>query len=323
MNNCGACGHSCLSGACITGACQPFPIVTALQGVPGSLRMDGTNLFWTEADTTQVFVLNTATLVKRALFSAGHLTYRPDGDTIFIKSVSSFTSFVTCSLAANCATTTTFSIATTTNNDFEVDATTQRLLYVDLNIDSDEIQSSPVAAFNATAFLHVPLGFTSPVPLTDINGFLYGLASPVTGVNQVFWRASTATATNTAAILSTQIPPSTGFSLGQVGVTASKIFLFTGTSAIFSFPLNGSGSATPTTYFNPGTPGGFAVDETFVYWTDPVIGNVFRCPVAACTTPEIIASGQPGSDSLAQDAKALYWGQAQQGGMHQVMRLAK
>jgi hypothetical protein len=49
--NCGACGHSCLGGACEKGLCLPTVLAT---GSPVSLAADGTNLYWTDATIGQV-----------------------------------------------------------------------------------------------------------------------------------------------------------------------------------------------------------------------------------------------------------------------------
>jgi hypothetical protein len=325
-SNCGACGHSCLGGACVNSVCQPFPIVTGLTGVPGPLQIDGTNIFWTEGDTSQIMLLNTATLARRVLNPSGlRLAYRPDGDIFLSKFGSSFTTFNTCTLSATCPTSVALSDANTTGGDFQIDKATQRLFYTDFSF-PDSVQTAPMTPpWRPAGFMTLPVGNMTAGIITLTGGFLYGTALPVTATGTgIFWRSSTTPATNTAAILSTQIPIG-GPALPQVGVTSNRIFFFTSTNVILSFPLNGSGSAPPTTYFNPGAFGGFAVDETFVYWTDFAIGTVSRCPVAGCTAAqvEIIASGQPSAVSLVQDARALYWGQAQQVGMHQLMRWAK
>jgi hypothetical protein len=39
-NNCGACGHNCLGGACVAGQCQPV-ILSANQSQPTFLTLDG------------------------------------------------------------------------------------------------------------------------------------------------------------------------------------------------------------------------------------------------------------------------------------------
>lgn len=51
--NCGACGHDCIGGACIAGACQPVVLAAGLEE-PGSMAIDDTNVYWTEYAAGQI-----------------------------------------------------------------------------------------------------------------------------------------------------------------------------------------------------------------------------------------------------------------------------
>jgi len=327
--NCGTCGHNCLNGTCSGGACQPFAIASNLTGLPGPLQLDGANLYWTEADTNVLFVLNTSTLTLTPMTTNFQRTaYRPDGNTLVSKFGSSFTTFNTCTVSTKCATLTMFSPANTTGGDFQIDESAQRLFYTDLNF-PDMVQATPLTSFTPAPFLTLPVGFNSVQMLGLINGFIYGMATPNAGGPPfVLWRTASAPATNTASILSTQIPGiNGGFGSYPVSANSTKIFLFTSSNTILSFPPNGSGAATPTLYFNAAAFGGMVADDNFVYWTDSTLGNVYRCPVSACPAtpgPDIIATGQAGNNTIVQDTRALYWGRAgQMSGLNQIMRLAK
>ncbi len=46
--NCGACGQSCLGGACSNGACQPVVLASRGANTLLSLAVDSTNVYWTE-----------------------------------------------------------------------------------------------------------------------------------------------------------------------------------------------------------------------------------------------------------------------------------
>jgi hypothetical protein len=279
-------------------------------------------LFWVEADTSEAFVLNTTTLARRDLFPALRTPFRPDGDLLLNKFGSSLTTFNTCTLSATCPTFTALSPALTTGGDFQIDKVLHRVFYVDLDFPAF-VYASPLTAWNAQIFLSLPISYSTAGLLGVMGGNLYGYAYPVTTTSPLaFWRASIAQATATASILSTQIP---GNNFLQVAATSTTIFLFTSTNVILQFPPNGSGMSTPATYYTPGVPGALAADENFVYWTDPSIGNVYRCPVAACTGPqvEIIATGQTGDANLVQDATALYWQVSGLQDQNQIVRLAK
>ncbi len=325
--NCGTCGHNCLGGTCVGGACQPFAIASNLTGLPGPLQLDGANLYWTEGDTNVLFVLNTSSLALTPMIASGQRTvYRLDGNTFVNKFGSSFTTFDTCTLSSKCAAQTIFSPSNTTGGDFQIDEATQRLFYTDISF-PDMVQATSLsAAWNPSPFLTLPVGFNTVTMLGLINGFIYGTASPNAGGPPfALWRSASAPSTNTASILSTQIP---GVNASfPVSANSTKIFLITSSNTILSFPPNGSGAATPTLYFNTGAFGGMIADDNFVYWTDSTLGNVYRCPASACPAtpgPDIIASGQAGNQTLVQDSKALYWGRAgQMSGLNQIMRLAK
>ena len=49
--NCGTCGHDCLGGACVAGACQPFALASNQQD-PYDLAIDGTNVYWVDNTST-------------------------------------------------------------------------------------------------------------------------------------------------------------------------------------------------------------------------------------------------------------------------------
>ena len=52
-HNCGACGHDCQGGACVSGVCQPATFAS-VQAQPWDLTLDATNLYWTDLATNNM-----------------------------------------------------------------------------------------------------------------------------------------------------------------------------------------------------------------------------------------------------------------------------
>lgn len=53
--NCGACGRSCVGGACVASACHPVALAIG-QNNPGGLAVDAVNVYWTTTDGNVVKV---------------------------------------------------------------------------------------------------------------------------------------------------------------------------------------------------------------------------------------------------------------------------
>jgi hypothetical protein len=68
--NCGSCSHSCLGGACLAGACQPFAIATG-QGNPLGLSQDGVNLYWANETAGTVAKIAKAGAAKPTVIATG------------------------------------------------------------------------------------------------------------------------------------------------------------------------------------------------------------------------------------------------------------
>jgi hypothetical protein len=78
-------------------------------------------------------------------------------------------------------------------------------------------------------------------------------------------------------------------------------------SAVFRVPLpNGVGATLPPTFLDSSGVNAMVADDTYVYLADYSSGSLARCPVAGCTTAEVIAPGD-GPTALAQDAVSVYW----------------
>jgi hypothetical protein len=68
--NCGACGHSCLGGACTTGACQPSMLASGMQGVC-AIAVAGSLLYYAVNDSGEIGKLDLASGAVTSLVSTG------------------------------------------------------------------------------------------------------------------------------------------------------------------------------------------------------------------------------------------------------------
>lgn len=55
-NHCGACGHSCLGGSCVQGACQPFVLAasSSLQSQGNAVAVLGGSVYWASKSSTEM-----------------------------------------------------------------------------------------------------------------------------------------------------------------------------------------------------------------------------------------------------------------------------
>jgi hypothetical protein len=70
----------------------------------------------------------------------------------------------------------------------------------------------------------------------------------------------------------------------------------------------GGCSGVPTTLANdPTRLSGVAIDDTSIYWAEPKLGNVIKCPLAGCPTFTPFASGQVNPAKLDVANGTLFW----------------
>jgi hypothetical protein len=74
-----------------------------------------------------------------------------------------------------------------------------------------------------------------------------------------------------------------------------------------SCPNSAMGDMTTTLYTSTAILSGAAVDDSHVYWTEPLAGNVIQCPLGGCTSPTPFASGQNHPMEVDVVDTTLYW----------------
>jgi hypothetical protein len=285
--NCGACGHSCLGGACKLQKCEPFQLASTVQ--PSGLAVDMTHVYFTSpsqgqiarvqrdgkctpvAPCPQAFAGSAAldpltgqTRGPTAIVSDGSFVYwTADAAGLLVKRPASLPPGVLTTLGP----------AVSTNPGYL--ALGGGKLWWTTGFGAAGTDPAPhlrSANLDGTGLVAVA-NFQSPVSTSKGRG---GVATDATSV---YWASETEGAVYHAAFTD---PPCTEGSLGAV-------------------PCKAYGSAS--------SPYGVAVDDSFVYWTEPTSGTVKKAPKAGGQS-SVVATNQDLPQAIAVLGTFVYWGNA-------------
>ncbi len=300
--NCSVCGHDCLGGACTSGQCQPLLLAqytgnlqtisvgaqsvyaTTDIGYIGRANKDGSDLksFAMPGFTSSAF--------------EGGARVAEDGDRVFFVWYGG-TSFQVSYCATSGCDATIVPVGMPYSQYFAVDPTDHRIFWVD---------SSPAQLWSAPT--------TGTVTGTAILG-----GTLLTGSNGSSIFYSDAGIFLTSGGMLERLPISGGsFSspavassaLTILGANDEDIFLYDGTSIVYTPIPNGTGGApTPliATSLQPVIDGRFAADDTSAYW---VSGGVQTCEIANCaaTQKALPSRSVDMVVDVGTDDQAVYWG---------------
>jgi hypothetical protein len=145
-------------------------------------------------------------------------------------------------------------------------------------------------------------GGVAPWGITLAGGNLYYLAyadSSYQALDLLRYTASPTTVTTLTSV------PNVGNPVEHGLASDSTNFYFTG-SWIYSVPLDGGTAKNLVTNYSP--PTGFAIDDTYAYWTSGNIdqGYIYKVPLSGGTVTTL-ATNQPYCSAIAVDATSVYW----------------
>jgi hypothetical protein len=308
MNNCGACGHGCLGGACSAGACQPVVLATLAGGCGLAIGLDATRVYWSYSNNCAL----SAGVIMSVPLSGGSPTTLFTGPGFLDLFVSEGDIYITNSLSqgsvygcpvAGCGSSPPYVLGTNEQGPGGIAVNSVDAYWADYGVGiklnnrgggggSAEVVSDPQAS--------------GPIALDS---------------NNVYWASYNSSTMNSGAISSTPLFQQPGSGTvhtlasalpGPNGLVVDSSFVYFTTyvpATIKKVPLAG-GSA--TTLANLGATSStsvvaLAVDGANVYWALNST-TLQACPLPSCAGgPVTIAANRNGMAGIATDSSAIYW----------------
>jgi hypothetical protein len=326
--NCGACGHDCMCGACLEGACQPAVLASG-QASPLKIAVDGTHVYWTNWGTCGVGGC-TGQVVTRRLAGC-------EQAPIVLASGQEYPRGIAVD-AANVYWTTTDGLGSVMS--VPIDGGAPRSLA--------SAQSLPesVAADGTRAFWTTNGFGVNELSLVDGAATMVASSYEAWGIaldaTRVYWD----TASSAGLVLACPIAGCPG---GPTTLASNQYFpdgiasdganVYFTTNAVNGHRgsvmkcfAGGCGDRPTVLASNQDNATDIAVDAAYVYWTSSVYrliadsgppdGQVQRCATGGCNgQPQVLASGASSQPAgIAVDDSSVYWVDAARG---EVVRLVK
>ena len=294
-HNCGYCGHDCLGGQCLTGACQPvvlWPGDSGAAGQPYDLAQDDAYLYWIDISNHSVFRTNKTTGATNDL--------APPADDLFPSGLAvddagaiywGDTGEIYRCAKSGCAPDP-VGVTTTVSTDVYSLAVDDENLYWSEN--SKQIFSahkfgtgeSPSVIWDGGVMANAVATDGTRVYFTASDGFLHGIL-PDGG---------------------------SGFSIGAGGGAASLGVVLNGGSVYWTVDDTAHGEVWGATTSNLSPygiateqqfPTWLAADGTSVYWFTGTNSIINACTISDCT-PTVVATS-PLAHAIVVDDVAIYW----------------
>jgi len=282
--NCGACGHSCLGGDCKLGKCEPFQLASTSQ--PSGLAVDKTHVYFTSPSLGNIGRVQRdgkcmpIAPCPQAFVGAGAgdpLTGQTRGPTAIVSDG--------------------------TNVYWTADAA---------GIVVKRAAALPPGAMTTLG----PAVSTNPGYLALGGGKLWWTTGFGTTDPSPHLRTANPDGTALTTVANYQTPVSTFKGRGGVATDATSVYWASENGGVyhaaFNDPVCNEGTITAPAckaYGSASSPYGVAVDDSFVYWTEPSSGTVKKAPKAGGQS-SFIATNQDLPQAIAVLDTFVYWGNA-------------
>jgi hypothetical protein len=341
-NHCGACGHSCLGGLCLAGACQPVAVTAALSGPPQVFGVDNDNVYFLVPSASTNLALDAYRVSKSAVGQPASFLATSEvmgdwagviGSTLFDYGsgggVSLFTIGTSSALSPGAA------LDPNRQNFIVLWRSVAPRYYAETSNDGTSFR---VGWFNLSNSLITTASQSATAGAP--SGGSVNLGSGYAGGDSVYWMRTiydssyTVLATDvfTASVSSTTpIQLGSGSPCNIVDVNAKSLLLSDG-SSLYRIPLPAVSSTSNFQYVAITGSMNAVEDANGIYYIDNAYA-INRCGAGNCGPTKVrLATDQPtyaqahAVSTLFQDATALYWGRVSSvtgTGANQIMRLAK
>jgi hypothetical protein len=314
--NCGACGHSCLGGACQSSACQPVTLAAGLNA-PAPIALSSSEIFvggYLSAPSGYVAGIPLAggalMLLVTGQYDVRHLTV----DAQHIYWVNRFTSGSVEMANLDGSSPTVLAAAQDEPWDVVVDATTVYWTNASVIAGGGAVNACAIAGCGGVP-TPVAAGRPRPMGLRLSGG-------------RLFWVEANAGTLVTCPTAGCGALGPTILASGQsdpqsLTIDAANAYWISDVDgSVLTCPLTGGvPTMLGTSVRTPVLTNAIAVDATSVYWTSLGDGVIRSCAIGGCGgVPKVIATGYPGAAGIAVDGVAVYWTDFMAG---TVTRLAK
>jgi len=309
-NHCGACGHSCQTGDCNDGKCQPVTLASG-RDQPWGIAVSEKYLYWVDQGSHIVFRMTLADGAAGPLAVSDYQCARAAGAVIVDEMYVYWAGSYVC-------------------RNLHGGGAEERFGSGMYTGDSQGVQS---LALNSTAvYAHAYSDAWIGTVEYGIYHYQYGVSAIVANEAGLYWLERTSTGDGKVMNApATNIDTSAAFSLTYsdisdgIAVYGGRIYWTARTSTAGPtgsvFSISTAGGSIQTIATSQTNPSAIAVDASGVYWTNlsATNGTVMHASLLGGDT-RAIAAGQAGPRALALDSRTVYWTNSDGG---QVMKLAK